>query len=564
MPASLQEWTEKLTSEAVPVLLSTIDNLNTLYNDEGVNYRQLSSAALSDPGMVVNTIRAANQDQGQRLHQSIHTVEHAFMKLGMQRSSQLHRQMPVLEDLLAHRSEAIRRHIMGVYERSHHAAYQAMDMLKRLGEFEPAEVYVATFLTGLGEILVWLHESEIAGQVKGYMQNNDTAPEEAEQAVLGFTYAQLTRSIAEKTNLSPLLVQLLGREEIDNPRCLGILLAMRLAMLAERGWYRAEVIECLGDIAEFLRQPLAVTIGIIHSNAATAARHHQYGVPTAATLLPVLDSGAIAKVVEETAERVSKIDFPMLISHTQLEYIQELSRRPEFNYEMSVVEPGEKKQPGHGFEVRQPIKEGYDTELIISADEDGDDTYIISYEERDKHLEEEGICPVPDEHSLEDAIAHLTQQIDQSISMPEIMKLVMEGMHDGLGLTRVAFTMLTPDRGMLKTRAVMSLDQDWAIRHLHIPLEPDNLFSHLMSRPQALWLSDDNVHKIWPHVPTDLMNVLHKDGFFAMSIYVKNRPVGLFYADRYNHEHRLNEHCYENFKLLCRHASKAMLELSRH
>ena len=148
--------------------------------------------------------------------------------------------------------------------------------------------------------------------------------------------------------------------------------------------------------------------------------------------------------------------------------------------------------------------------------------------------------------------------------MQQIMKLVMEGMHDGLGLTRVAFTMLTPDRRMLKTRAVMSLDQDWAIRHLHIPLEPDNLFSHLMSRPQALWLSDDNVHKIWPHVPTDLVNVLHKDGFFAMSIYVKNRPVGLFYADRYNHEHRLNERCYENFKLLCRHASKAMLELSRH
>ena len=564
MPASLHEWTEKLTSEAVPVLQSTIDELNALFADEDVNYRQLSSATLSDPGMVVNTIRAANQEQGHHLHQSIHTVEHAFMKLGMERSTQLHRQLPILENLLENRGEHIWAHVMGVYERSHHAAYQAMDLLKRLGEIEPAEVYVATFLTGLGEILVWLHEPEIASQVKGYMQNNDAASEAAEQAVLGFTYAQLTRAIVEKTDLSPLLVQLLGREEIDNPRCLGILLAMRLAMLAERGWYRAEVIECLGDIAEFLRQPLELTIGIIHSNAAIAARHHHYGVPPAAALLPVLDTGAIAKVLEETAERVSKIDFPMLISHTQLEYIQELSRRPEFNYEMGVVEPGEKQQPGHEFEVRQPIKEGYDTELIISADEDGDDTYIISFEERDKHLEEEGICAVPDEHSLEDAIAHLTQQIDQSISMPEIMKLVMEGMHDGLGLTRVAFTMLTPDRRMLKTRAVMSLDQDWAIRHLHIPLEPDNLFSHLMSRPQALWLSDDNVHKIWPHVPTDLVNVLHKDGFFAMSIYVKNRPVGLFYADRYNHEHRLNERCYENFKLLCRHASKAMLELSRH
>jgi len=564
MPASLQEWTEKLASGAFPVLQSTIDNLSALFADDDVSYRQLSSATLSDPGMVVNTIRAANQDQGHHLYQSIHTVEHAFMKLGMERSSQLHQQMPVLEDLLEHRSVAVGKHIMGVYERSHHAAYQAMDLLKRLGEIEPAEVYVATFLTGLGEILVWLHEPDIASQVKGYMLNNEVSSEEAELAVLGFSYAQLTRAIADKTEISPLLVQLLGREDIDNPRCLGILLSLRLAMLAERGWYRAEVVDCLGDIAEFLRQPLELTIGIVHSNAAIAARHHDYGVPSAAALLPVLDSGNTARVLEETAERVSKIDFPMLISHTQLEHIQELGRRPEFDYEMSVVEPGTKQQAGHEFEVRQPIEEGYDTELIISADEDGDDTYIISFEEHDKQLEEEGICAVPDEHSLEETIAHLTHQIDQSISMPEIMKLVMEGMHDGLGLTRVAFTMLTPDRKMLKTRAVMSLDQDWDIRHLHIPLEPDNLFSHLMSRPQALWLSDDNVHKIWPHVPRELVGVLHKDGFFAMSVYVKNRPVGLFYADRYNHEHRLNERCYENFKLLCRHASKAMLELSRH
>jgi hypothetical protein len=564
MPATLQEWTEKLTSQAFPVLQSTIDSLNALFADEGVSYRQLSSVVLSDPGMVVNSIQAANLDQGHRLHQSIQTVDHAFMKLGMERSAQLHKNLPILEELLNNQTETVRRHIMGVYERSHHAAYQAMDLLRRMGEIEPGEVYIATFLTGLGEILVWLNEPEIANQVRGYMRNNEVAPEEAEQAVLGFTYAQLTQAMVEKMEFSPLLVQLLGREDIDSPRCLGILLGLRLAFLAERGWYREEMVPCLGDIAEFLRQPLEVTISIVHSNAATAARHYQYGVPAAAALLPILDDGSAARTLEETAERVAKIEFPTLISHQQLDYILELSRQPEFDYEMSLVEPGRPQQPGHEFAVKQPIKEGYDTELIISADEDGDDTYIISFEERDKHMEQEGICPVPDEHSLEDTIDHLTQQIDQSISMPEIMKLVMEGMHDGLGLTRVAFTMLTPDRKMLKTRAVMSVDDDWDIRHLHIPLEPDNLFSHIMSRPQALWLSDENVDKIWPHVPKDLVSVLHKDGFFAMSIYVKNRPVGLFYADRYNHEHRLNERCYENFKQLCRHASKAMLELSRH
>lgn len=564
MPATLQEWTDKLGSGAMPVLQSTIANLNALFADEDVNYRQLASAALSDPGMMVNTIVAANQQRGHHLQQSIQTVEHAFMKLGMEQSTNLYRHLPTLESLLESHTEASRRHILGVYERSHHAAYQAMDLARRLGDFEPAEVYVAAFLAGWGETLLWLHEPEIGAQVRGYMHNNEVAAEEAEQAVLGFSYAQLTLALIEHLQVSSLLEQLLRREHMDNPRCLAILLGHRLALLAERGWYHQDMIDCLADIAEYLRQPLATAISIVHSNAALAARHQQYGVPTAAALLPQLDRGLLARELEEAEERVRKIEFPLLIAEQQLEHVMDLRRDSELQHEMTVVEPRTAADPVHEFSVKQPIKAGHDTELVISPDEDGDETYIISFEEHDKQLAEDGICPVPDEHSLVDAIEHLTKQIDQSISMPEIMKLVMEGMHDGLGLTRVAFTMLTPDRKMLKTRAVMSLDADWTIRHLHIPLSPDNLFNQLMSRPQALWLNDENVDKLWPHVPGDLAGVLHKDGFFAMSIYVKNKPVGLFYADRYNHEHRLNAACYENFKLLCKHAGKAMLELSRH
>ncbi|MBD3670619.1 MAG: HDOD domain-containing protein [Gammaproteobacteria bacterium] len=563
MPVSLQEWTEQLTSGTFPVLRSTIDNLNALYADENVGYRGLASAVMSDPGMVANTIQIANQDQKQRLHQSIHTVEHALMKLGMDRASNLHTDLPILEDMLKERSVTVRNHIMGVYERSHHAAYQAMDLVRRMGDPEPGEVYVATFLSGLGEILIWLYVSDSATQVLSYQRDNDVTPEEAQHAVLGFSYAEMTRAIVDKLELSPLLSQLLEREKLDNPRCLGMLLAIRLSYLAQYSWYNEDMLQCMADIAEFLRQPLEIATTIVHSNAALAARHHQYSIPAAASLLPLLSHGLPTRLLDETAERVAQVDFPSLLSHEQLEHIVELSKKPEIDYEMVVQEAKPSANVVQELTIKQPLEEGHDTELIITEDEEGDDTYIISFEEHDRKLEEEGICPVPDEHSVEEVIAHLARQIDQSISMPEIMKLVMEGMHDGLGLTRVAFTMLTPDRKMLKTRAVMSKDADWDIRHLHIPLEPENLFSHLMSRPQALWLSDENVDKIWQHVPAELTEVLHKDGFYAMSVYVKNRPVGLFYADRYNHEHHLDEHTYDNFKLLCRHASKAMVELSR-
>lgn len=577
MPGNLQEWTEKLTSEAIPVLQSTIDNLNTLFAEEDSSYRQLASAVMSDPGMVANTLKASNEAQGHTLHNSIQTVEHALMKMGMDQSATLHKKLPVLENILQQASPTVRSHVMGVYERSHHAAFQAMDLLKRMGEPEPGEIYVATFLSGLSEILMWLHDAEQASQIISYCQKNDVSREEAESAILGFSYAELTHDIVRKMGLSPLLEQLLERESIDTPRCLGMLLGIRLSHLAEHGWYNVEMLKCLCDISEFIRQPLEVGITIVHSNAAAAARHHQYGVSAAASLLPWLSNGLPPKLLHDAAERVAHIEFPTLLSHEQLEQIQIVLReQPEVDYEIIVREPIAPKVVQE-FMVKVPLKEGIDTELVIkepaefdpgttlvvSEDEDGDDTYIISFEERDKQLEKEGICPIPDEHSLEETLQQLTREIDQSISMPAIMKLVMQGMHDGLGLNRVAFTMLSPDRSQLKTRAVMSLDNDWDIRHLHIPMKPDNLFSHLMNRPQALWLNDDNAAKIWSHVPAELQDTLHKDGFFVMSIYVKSRPIGLFYADRYNHQHRLDKHTYENFKRLCRHASKAMLELSK-
>lgn len=577
MPETLQEWTEKLTSESFPVLQSTIDNLNALFTEDSSSYRQIASAVMSDPGMVANTLIGANGIQGHSLHSSIQTVEHALMKMGMDKSATLHKQVPVLETILKQTSPTVRSHVMGVYERSHHAAYQAMDLLKRMGEPEPGEIYVASFLSGLGEILMWLHGAELAGQIIKYCQSNNVSREEAERAILGFTYAELTHAIVSKMNLSPLLEQLLERESIDTPRCLGMLLGIRLSHLSEQGWYNQNMLKCLCDISEFIRQPLEVGITIVHSNAAAAARHHQYGVPAAASLLPRLSNGLPPKLLHDEAERVANLEFPTLISHDQLEQIQTILReQPEVDYELVVREPIA-PEAVQEFIVKVPLEEGIDTELVIheakkdsvtselviSADEDGDDTYIISYEKQDKQLEKDGICPIPDENSLEETLQRLTKEIDQSISMPAIMKLVMDGMHNGLGLNRVAFTMLNPDRSELKTRAVMSLDDDWNIRHLHIPLKPDNLFTHLINRPQALWLNDDNATKIWSHVPAELQDTLHKDGFFVMSIYVKSRPIGLFYADRYNHKHRLDEHTYENFKRLCRHATKAMVELSK-
>ncbi|MBD3610661.1 MAG: HDOD domain-containing protein, partial [Gammaproteobacteria bacterium] len=511
MSATLQEWTDKLTSEALPVLQSTLDNLKQLLADDSASYNQLSSVILTDPNMVANTIKAANEQATERMHGTIHTVEHALMRLGMDGTQALQANLPVLEQMLQDRSPEIQNQVMGLYERSHHAAYQSMDWLKRLGDIEPGEVYIAGFLVNLAEVLMWLYEPETAAKVKAHRVQSEQGFDQAEEEILGVSYAQLTQSLILKLQLSPLLAQLLSKENIDNPRCLGVLLGQRLSYLAEKGWYHEEIIHCLGDVAEFLRQPLDVTIAITHSNSAHAARHHQYGIPAAAGYLPMSSSGLPAKLLDDEAQRVASFDLPTLISMEQIERIIELREQAGSSYEMAVHAQPDTLLYEHDVVIKEPLKEGYDTELIIKEDVDGDDNYIYSFEVHDHKLEEKGICQVPDEKTLDEVLQKLTREIDQSISMPDIMNLVMKGMHDGLGLTRVAFSMLIPNQTELKARAVLSLDQDWAFQHLHIPLKPTNLFTQVIARPQALWFQADNHDKIWPHIPEELKTVLHED-----------------------------------------------------
>jgi hypothetical protein len=119
------------------------------------------------------------------------------------------------------------------------------------------------------------------------------------------------------------------------------------------------------------------------------------------------------------------------------------------------------------------------------------------------------------------------------------------------GLNNVMFAMLSPDRRCLKARFVASALHYERLRGFEAKLDEPGLFSIIMQKPQALWLNADNRGKYLPLIPPQTIQSLCDKGFLIMSVFFRNKPIGLFYADNAETEHNLTTDQFNNFKVSC-------------
>ncbi len=153
-------------------------------------------------------------------------------------------------------------------------------------------------------------------------------------------------------------------------------------------------------------------------------------------------------------------------------------------------------------------------------------------------------------------------QTTAEIPLKEIIALALEGMHSGLGLNRVVFAMITPDKGQLKARSILGSDKDPHFSRFVIDLSNHNLFARLLEKPQSLWLNDDNRGKFFNLIPIEFNKLTKNEHFFIMSLFVRNKAVGMFYADRPRACH-LDEETYKHFKQIVAQVSHTLGRISK-
>ena len=134
----------------------------------------------------------------------------------------------------------------------------------------------------------------------------------------------------------------------------------------------------------------------------------------------------------------------------------------------------------------------------------------------------------------------------------------LHAMRDQQHLRRLMFATITPDRKGLKCRFAVDIPTRPSLKGFSLKFERTNLFTALLKKSQTFWLNDGNRSKYLPLVPPQTRSVLSEDGFLMMSVFMKNRPVGILYADSGDSDAPLTADSYTVFKTHCQRLVKTL------
>ena len=167
----------------------------------------------------------------------------------------------------------------------------------------------------------------------------------------------------------------------------------------------------------------------------------------------------------------------------------------------------------------------------------------------------------PKRSILEDTIAQIQGHLDGSLTLSQMLAIILKGLHSGLGLPRVLFALVTPDGKRVKCRFTLGMTSDDPMRHFEFPLDSTDLFGQIMRKMQGVWINEENRGKLWPMVRPELRHMIGRADFYAMSLFGNGQPIGLIYADRGHRDFVLDTKTYADFKLLCIEAAKGLSQI---
>lgn len=194
------------------------------------------------------------------------------------------------------------------------------------------------------------------------------------------------------------------------------------------------------------------------------------------------------------------------------------------------------------------------------AEEDDPEQEVPAAEEEHKPDES---CLIPNSGVLQRIMAEIAAHMDGTLNLHDMMSLVLRGMHEGIGLNRIVFALMTADRGALKAKYVIGAEPESPLRQFHIDMTAPQLFGRLMEKMQGVWLNERNRQTLDPMIPVKVWELIGQGEFLAMSVFVNGKPVGLFYADRKRGTCELNEQAYLEFKQLCLVAANGLAHLAK-
>ena len=299
MPATtIKDWITHVKDKPIPVLSRTASQIQNLCSRDDAPIQEIVAIVEQDPGLTAQLLRQCNHTEGHKLDREITSVQQSIMLVGTERLGVIAKGLPILEKNLSAQAQ---QQVLRTFCRANHAGRQAVYWAQQRRDMTPDEVFAATQLHYLGEMILAIHAPEQLLAAFKLRREKNISSEEAQYISLGFTLDQLSLAIAEAWQLPLLVCEALQSENANNPRGFSIMMAVQLSRIATIDWYSEKMTGIYEHMSELLKISMADISRQTHKLAVDIAQANQYqGVLQAATLLPRLQDIETPSQVKQT------------------------------------------------------------------------------------------------------------------------------------------------------------------------------------------------------------------------------------------------------------------------
>lgn len=145
-----------------------------------------------------------------------------------------------------------------------------------------------------------------------------------------------------------------------------------------------------------------------------------------------------------------------------------------------------------------------------------------------------------------------------------VLSILLEGIYRGIGMDRVLFALLTPDRAKLNGKFALGWEDERDITKFQIGADDArlNIFGYVLKTRRQIWVTEDPGDDILLLLTKEISNQLGSGPFLIMPVCIKGKPIGVIYADRNLSGRDLDEESSDSFDFMGQQANACLTSLA--
>jgi len=553
-PNTAEGWAQLIKDQSLPLLPNTSAQLITALKQTDLAFSKLAALIHRDPIACLYLIKFANQ-QNKNPDTEINSPDHAISMLGMDKVRTIMKKLPTLK--LNPRNIAHREYLQSICN-SLHAAAQADTMAEHKPLLPRENLYWSTLFAGTGFWLMWSaapHEMRIVQ----YLTFEERLPmEQAQTQILGCTILEISQHLGSMWQL-PTFTQASMIEGLRPTR-------RQLVEVSKACPEKSEIPPSVSrELKLLLNSPTFPTfLGnflALESYKNWNGRNFERAVSIYGTYMAI-DHQTAYERIRDTAIKVSNehpIPYILLPAKHLIQIPSDVSRvsKPSWAGDEIPDKPQKKKASATSSQTTASTS----TSSTKTKDGHGELDFVPKQAGPRKEKENPALgisnakTKIKDKRNMQmftELTNNMLKHPERFQDVHELMNAAVQCIKYGLGLERSSASLVNSSGTKLVTYYTAGMMDSPKLADLIIDLTKPGIFQKLSQKPMGAWITQTNFPKMRNAIPGALVSASQSHNFFVQSVFAKNKPVAILYADTGARGSSLNEEDYKYFKVLCR------------